>query len=89
MKEWWMNTCEWRMKTTFDYTVAAVLVVAIEAAGNMPLTWPQCWNEWCKWMMNNEGWNDCVTVWKFYDFPITQMLREINSGVSRSAKSAI
>ena len=29
------------------------------------------------------------TVWKFHDFPITQILREINFGDSRSAKSAI
>jgi len=29
------------------------------------------------------------TAWKFYDFFITQILREINFGNSRSAKSAI
>ena len=29
------------------------------------------------------------TVWKFHDFSITQILREINFGDSRSAKSAI
>ena len=29
------------------------------------------------------------TVWKFHDFPITQILCEINFGISRSAKSAI
>ena len=29
-----------------------------------------------------------VTVWKFQDFSITQILREINFGGSRSAKSA-
>ena len=28
-------------------------------------------------------------MWKFHDFPITQILREINFGDSRSAKSAI
>ena len=28
-------------------------------------------------------------MWKFYDFPISQILREINSGDSRSAKCAI
>ena len=28
-------------------------------------------------------------VWKFHDFSITQILREINLGDSRSAKSAI
>ena len=28
------------------------------------------------------------TVWKFHDFSITQILREINFGESRSAKSA-
>ena len=30
-----------------------------------------------------------ITVWKFHDFPITQILREINIGDSRSAKAAI
>ena len=30
-----------------------------------------------------------VTVWKFCDFPITQILREINFGESRSSKTAI
>jgi len=29
------------------------------------------------------------TVWKFHNFPITQILREINFWDSRSAKSAI
>ena len=29
------------------------------------------------------------TVWKFHDFSITQILREINFGDSPSAKSAI
>ena len=29
------------------------------------------------------------TVWKFHDFSITEILREINIGVSRSTKSAI
>ena len=29
------------------------------------------------------------TVWKFHDFSITQILREINFGDSRSAESAI
>ena len=29
------------------------------------------------------------TVWKFHDFPITQILREIKFEDSRSAKSAI
>ena len=29
------------------------------------------------------------TVWKFTDFSITQILREINFGDSRNAKSAI
>ena len=29
------------------------------------------------------------TMWKFHDFSITQILREINFGDSRSAKSAI
>ena len=29
------------------------------------------------------------TVWKFHDFSITQILREINFGEFRSAKSAI
>ena len=29
------------------------------------------------------------TMWKFQDFPITQILREINFGIYRSAKSAI
>ena len=28
-------------------------------------------------------------MWKFHDFSITQILREINCGDSRSAKSAI
>ena len=28
------------------------------------------------------------TVWKFHDFPITQILREINFGESRSSKTA-
>ena len=28
-------------------------------------------------------------IWKFHDFSITQILREINCGVYRSAKSAI
>ena len=28
-------------------------------------------------------------MWKFHDFSITQILREINFGDSRSAKSAI
>ena len=28
-------------------------------------------------------------MWKLYDFPITQILREINFGDSRSVKSAI
>ena len=28
-------------------------------------------------------------MWNFHDFPITQILREINFGDSRSAKSAI
>ena len=31
----------------------------------------------------------CITVWKFHDFAITQILREINLGNSRSAKYAI
>ena len=31
----------------------------------------------------------CCTVWKFHDFPITQILREINFEYFRSAKSAI
>ena len=30
-----------------------------------------------------------TTLWKFHDFSITQILREINFGDSRSAKSAI
>ena len=30
-----------------------------------------------------------TTVWKFHDFSITQFLREINFGDSRSPKSAI
>ena len=30
-----------------------------------------------------------ITVWKFHDFLITQILREINFRDSRSAKSAI
>ena len=30
-----------------------------------------------------------LTVWKFHDFSITQILREINFGDSRSAKYAI
>ena len=30
-----------------------------------------------------------LTVWKFHDFSITQILREINFGDSTSAKSAI
>ena len=29
------------------------------------------------------------TMWKFHDFPITQIFREINFGDSRSAKCAI
>ena len=29
------------------------------------------------------------TVWKFHDLPITQILREINFGHSKSATSAI
>ena len=29
------------------------------------------------------------TVWKFHDFPITQILREINFGQSRSSKTAV
>ena len=29
------------------------------------------------------------TVWKFHDFPITQILREIKFEDSRSAKSAV
>ena len=34
--------------------------------------------------------NECPkTVWKFHDFSITQILREINFVDSRSAKSAI
>ena len=33
---------------------------------------------------------DCqYTVWKFQDFPIIQILREINFGDSRSAEFAI
>ena len=31
----------------------------------------------------------CFTVWEFHDFHIIQILREINFGESRSAKSAI
>ena len=31
----------------------------------------------------------CTTVWKFHDFAITQILREINFGDSKSAKTAI
>ena len=31
----------------------------------------------------------CITVWKFQDFSITQILREINLWASRSAKCAI
>ena len=30
-----------------------------------------------------------ITVWKFHDFPITQILREFNFGESRSFKIAI
>ena len=30
-----------------------------------------------------------TTVWKFHDFSITQILREINVGDARNAKSAI
>ena len=33
--------------------------------------------------------NTCITVWKFQDFSITQILREIIFGDSRNAKSAI
>ena len=29
------------------------------------------------------------TVWKIQDFPVTQILREINFGDSRSAKTAV
>ena len=29
------------------------------------------------------------TVWKFHDFSVIQILREVNFGGSRSAKSAI
>ena len=32
---------------------------------------------------------EVCTVWKFHDFSITQILREINFGDSTSAKSAI
>ena len=31
----------------------------------------------------------CECVWKFHDFSVTHILREINCGVSRGAKSAI
>ena len=31
----------------------------------------------------------CYTVWKFQDFCITEILREINFGDSRSAKTAV
>ena len=33
--------------------------------------------------------NKQLTVWKFHDFPITQISREINLGDFRSAESAI
>ena len=31
---------------------------------------------------------DPITVWKFYDFFVNQILREINFGESRSSKTA-
>ena len=37
----------------------------------------------------NENLLQSRTVWKFHDFSITQILREINFVDSRSAKSAI
>ena len=40
----------------------------------------------------NEGYDRIRTIlklWKFYHFSVTQILREINFGDSRSAKSAI
>ena len=36
-----------------------------------------------------QTWAPQYTMWKFHDFPITQILREINFGDCRSAKSAI
>ena len=30
-----------------------------------------------------------ITVWKFHDFSVTQILREIKYGASKNAKSAI
>ena len=33
--------------------------------------------------------NNFTTVWKFHNFSITQILRQINFGDSRSAKAAI
>ena len=37
----------------------------------------------------NENFLESCTVWKFHDFSITQILREINFVDSRSAQSAI
>ena len=38
------------------------------------------------------GWESCkirYTMWKFHDFSVTQILREINSVKSRSSKNAV
>ena len=36
-----------------------------------------------------ENWLKVYTVWKFQDFSVTQILREINFGESRSSKTAV
>ena len=40
-----------------------------------------------KWKSKNFGKSYLYTVWKYHDFPITQILREINFGESRSSKT--
>ena len=51
----------------------------------------------CKWLVSQttiyqtlrKVWTKGVTVWKFHDFSITQILREFNFGESRKTNSAI
>jgi len=66
---------------------------------NDPFSTPFCYDLCMKYFIASENLfestrihhcnEDISTVWKFHDFSIAQILLEINSGDSRSAKSAI
>ena len=62
-----------------------------EGTENRPKLGNRNWTQIWQWRLDPIWAVDTalITVWKFHDFSITQILRKINFGNSRSAKSAI